>query len=68
MIAVLVPPGGVVPGDVVPLTPEEVHHLRVRRAGEDVPVGIRDGEGLVGDGVDVAFEVTGNPAVVRAMP
>jgi 16S rRNA (uracil1498-N3)-methyltransferase len=51
MIAVLVPPGGVAPGDVVPLAPEEVHHLRVRRTGEDVPVGIRDGEGLVGDGV-----------------
>ena len=51
MIAVLVPPGGVAPGDVVPLPAAEAHHLRVRRAGEDVPVDIRDGEGLVGDGV-----------------
>ena len=51
MIAVLVPPGGVVRGDVVPLPAAEVHHLRVRRAGESVPVGIRDGEGLVGDGL-----------------
>jgi 16S rRNA (uracil1498-N3)-methyltransferase len=50
MIAVLVPPGGVAPGDVVSLPAEEIHHLRVRRAGESVPVGIRDGEGLVGDG------------------
>ncbi|HEY8105999.1 MAG TPA: RsmE family RNA methyltransferase [Gemmatimonadales bacterium] len=51
MIAVLVRPGGVAPGDVVPLGADEIHHLRVRRAGEDLPVGIRDGEGLVGDGV-----------------
>lgn len=52
MIAVLVPRGGgIAPGDVVPLPAAEVHHLRVRRAGESVPVGIRDGEGLVGDGL-----------------
>ncbi len=51
MIAVLVPPGGVAPGDVVPLAPAEAHHLRVRRAGEAVAVGLRDGQGLVGSGV-----------------
>ena len=51
MIAVLVPPGGVARGDVVPLPAAEVHHLRVRRVGAVVPVGIRDGEGLVGDGL-----------------
>ena len=62
MIAVLVPPGGVARGDVVPLPAAEVHHLRVRRAGAAVPVGIRDGEGLVGDGLlrgeGAAVEVT----------
>jgi 16S rRNA (uracil1498-N3)-methyltransferase len=51
MIAVLVPPGGVAPGEVVPLAPAEAHHLRVRRAGEAVAVGLRDGQGLVGSGV-----------------
>lgn len=50
MIAVLVPPGGLTPGDVVPLPPAEAHHLRVRRAGESVIIGLRDGEGLVADG------------------
>ncbi len=51
MIAVLLPPGELAPGDVVPVPPEEVHHLRVRRAGEVLSVGLRDGAGLVGDGV-----------------
>jgi 16S rRNA (uracil1498-N3)-methyltransferase len=51
MIAVLVPPGGVAPGDVVSLPPTEAHHLRVRRAGEAVMVDLRDGQGLVGDGL-----------------
>jgi 16S rRNA (uracil1498-N3)-methyltransferase len=51
MIAVLVPPGGVAPGDIVPLAPAEAHHLRVRREGEALAVGLRDGQGLVGSGV-----------------
>ena len=50
MISVLVAPGGMAPGDVVPLPPAEAHHLRVRRTGETVVVGLRDGQGLVGDG------------------
>ncbi len=51
MIAVLVPPGGVAPGDVVPLPPAEAHHLHVRRTGGAAVVGLRDGQGLVGTGV-----------------
>ena len=35
----------------MPLDATEVHHLRVRRAGEVIPVEVRDGEGLVGAGV-----------------
>ncbi len=51
MITVLLPPGAIMPGDVVPLDPSELHHLRVRRAGEAIPVRLRDGHGLVGTGV-----------------
>lgn len=61
MIAVLVPRVGVAPGDVVPLSPAEAHHVRVRRRGEATVVELRDGEGLVGDGLlrgeDDALEV-----------
>jgi 16S rRNA (uracil1498-N3)-methyltransferase len=51
MIAVLVPRVGVAPGDVVPLSPAEAHHVRVRRKGEATVVELRDGEGLVGGGL-----------------
>jgi len=51
MITVLLPPGCRAAGEVVPLDAAEVHHLRVRRAGEVIPVQLRDGEGLVGAGV-----------------
>jgi len=51
MITVLLPPGAIAAGDVVPLEPDEVHHLRVRRAGETVAVRLRDGQGFVGTGV-----------------
>ena len=51
MITVLLPPGPRAAGEVVPLEATEVHHLRVRRAGEAIPVQVRDGEGLVGAGM-----------------
>jgi 16S rRNA (uracil1498-N3)-methyltransferase len=51
MITVLLPPGRLAAGDVVSLDPAEIHHLRVRRAGEVVPVQLRDGQGLLGAGV-----------------
>jgi len=50
MITVLLPPGRVSVGDVVPLDPAETHHLRVRRAGEAISVRLRNGRGLVGAG------------------
>jgi 16S rRNA (uracil1498-N3)-methyltransferase len=51
MITVLLPPGRRVAGEVVSLEAGEVHHVRVRRVGEVIPVQLRDGEGLVGTGV-----------------
>lgn len=51
MITVLLPPGRRSPGEVVSLDPTEVHHLKVRRAGEVVPVRLRDGQGMIGAGV-----------------
>jgi 16S rRNA (uracil1498-N3)-methyltransferase len=51
MITVLLPPGRLTAGDVVTLDPAEIHHLRVRRAGEVVPVQLRDGQGLLATGV-----------------
>jgi 16S rRNA (uracil1498-N3)-methyltransferase len=50
MITVLLPPVPVAAGDIVPLDPAEVHHLRVRRAGEAIRVQLRDGRGFVGTG------------------
>jgi 16S rRNA (uracil1498-N3)-methyltransferase len=51
MITVLLPAGRAAAGDVVPLEPAEVHHLRVRRAGEALSVQLRDGRGFVGTGL-----------------
>jgi len=51
MITLLLPPGPRAAGEVVPLDATEVHHLRVRRAAEAIPVHVRDGEGMVGTGV-----------------
>ena len=62
MITVLLPPGRVSIGDIVPLDPAEAHHLRVRRAGEAINVRLRDGRGLVGTGT--LRDETGLVAVV----
>lgn len=48
MIAVLVEPGQLVQDAVVPLLPDEVHHLRVRRAQPGDPLTVLDGQGAVG--------------------
>jgi 16S rRNA (uracil1498-N3)-methyltransferase len=47
---VLLPPGAVAAGERCPLSEEEHHHLRVRRAAEGERVELRDGAGLVGTG------------------
>lgn len=49
MITVLVP-GPVSVGETVDLDADEAHHLRVRRAAE-MRVALRDGRGLVGEGM-----------------
>lgn len=49
VITILVPPGAAA-GDTVELDPDEAHHLRVRRA-DDATAGLRDGVGLIGEGV-----------------
>jgi 16S rRNA (uracil1498-N3)-methyltransferase len=66
MITVLLPPGTISPGDVVPLEPAEVHHLRVRRAGQTIPVRLRDGQGFVGTGVVRSEQGSADVVVERA--
>ena len=51
VVIVLLPPGGAGDGSVVPLDPDEAHHLRVRRAEPGQSVQLRDGAGLVGTAV-----------------
>jgi 16S rRNA (uracil1498-N3)-methyltransferase len=50
VITVLVPPGAEA-GRTIELDPEELHHLRVRRAAEESKVRVADGAGLRGEGV-----------------
>lgn len=50
MSAVLVAPGALEPGKTVRLSPDEAHHLRVRRVPSESRVRLLDGSGMVGLG------------------
>lgn len=50
MSAVLVTPGALEPGKTVKLSPDEAHHLRVRRVPSESRVRLLDGSGMVGLG------------------
>ncbi len=59
---VLLPPGALLADGVVPMSPEELRHLHVRRAEDGEVVRVRDGQGAVAEG---RIELTGQSAVVR---
>jgi len=62
-VIVLVPAGGASAEQLLELPPEEVHHLRVRRAEPGQPLELRDGAGLVGEAI--LLECTARHALVR---
>jgi 16S rRNA (uracil1498-N3)-methyltransferase len=59
---VLLPTGALRADGVVPIGPEELRHLRVRRAEDGEAVCVRDGHGSVAEG---RIEFAGQSAVVR---
>ena len=62
---VLAPEGGAGPDALLELPPDEVHHLRVRRAEPGEHLELRDGLGLVGEAI--LLESTAKHALVRVV-